>query len=1082
MEKVRKIPKSLENSTGPTPRETEIIPIKKGVWRTYDATDGLPGETHCLLQDRQGYLWIGTNAGLCRYDGTEFITYTTADGLVDNRLQALCEDHEGRLWIGGGERFPTKGGGLSCFDGKRFTNYTTAHGLPDNRVNALCADHHGRLWIGTGSGLSCFDGDDFTTYTTADGLTMAVYSICEDSQGKLWFGTHLGLVCFDGQSFMIYTAADGLLGHYSALCEDNQGRLWIGSGYSGQGVSCFDGQRFTTYTSDNGLVGKQNLVMAVCEDHQGRLWFGGWDGVSCFDGDRFINYSAADGLWSNGVFDIIEDREGQMWFAHHQLCGLSCFDENPVQLLTPQPATTWYVAQDKEGRIWFGDANDVYGVLLNTTSLEVEQRKLSFAMGIIGIMVDSSDHLWVSPFQDGLYCYDSANAAWQTADGEIVTEPCHFSAPDDPDNNNLCARLEAKDGAIWLGGQSAVYRVEPERLIDGESLEYIDQKRGRICLIEDHQGRIWFGGVGGVGLSCWAGGKLTIYTQEDGLFSDNITSLVEDEMGGIWVGTTHGFCRFDGELFINYGEEHGLKNLYHCSSVRDASGQLWFATRDGGIYRTDGKYFQQLTEADGLPSNHVVGLLPQSDGSMIICTTSGMVNYQPTATLPPQIEIREVVAGKIYRNPEELELTTTDANLLTVSYQGLSLATRRMRYSYILEGYEKEWRETWEQQVRYENLPIDEYTFKVRAINRDLVPSEAPATLKLKVIPDPRDVSIAIMRSELNHLRREVGVKYDFHDIIGQSEAIKEVQMRMERAIESSLNVVVLITGDTGTGKELVANAIHFNSSRKDKPKVPYNCAAIPRELGASTLFGHKKGAFTGADEDRIGLFEAAEGGTLILDEIGDMPLDVQSILLRVLEERRFQRVGEFNFRDVDVWIIAITNRNLEKEVEAGRFRQDLFYRLNEFPIHIPPLRERREDVPKLAEHFLTRYSEKSGREINGFAPGVLEMLQDYRWPGNVRELGNVIQLAADYAIYEGTSVIQPYHFPSQIIRGKPETQDIISEHLSYQESLDLFKRRLIEDALRESGGNRAEAARILGMHRPNLVALIKRLGIETDR
>jgi len=1096
MEEIRKIPQILDNNTGPTPGETKIIPIKKGVWRTYDATDGLPGETHCLLQDRQGYLWIGTNVGLCRYDGTEFITYTTADGLVDNRVQALCEDNEGRLWIGtaGRKFFTEEGGGISYFDGKRFTNYTSADGLVDNRVYTLGIDSQGRLWIGTHNGLSCFDGDDFTNYTTADGLPhMMVYSLCEDSQEKLWFCTKGGLSSFDGQRFRTYTAADGLPGWQSSLCEDNQGRLWFGSGYSGKGVSCFDGQQFTTYTSDNGLVGKQNLVMAVCEDHQGRLWFGGWDGVSCFDGSKFINYS--DELWGSGVFDIIEDREGQMWFAHGQLCGLSCFDENTVQILTDQPAT-WDAAQDKEGRIWFNDHSDVYGVGLKTTSFEVEQRKLSFDMGITNLMVDPSDRLWVSPYRDGLYCYDSADAAWRTAGGEILTEPRHFSASDDPENNNLAALLEAKGGTIWVSGQvgfeSVVYRFEPERVTDGEPLESIDKKRGRIHLIEDSQGRLWLGGVQGGGLSCWDGGKLTTYTQEDGLLSDNITSLVEDDVGGIWIGTKHGLCRFDGQQFINYGEEFGLRNLHHWSAVKDASGQLWFATR-GGIYRTDGKHFQWLTEADGLPSNNVIGLLPQSDGSMIICTARGIVNYQPTATLPPRIELREVVADKVYRDPEKLELTTTDANLLTVSYHGLSLATRRMRYSYILEGYDfdtasptqskdKEWQETWNSQARYENLPTGEYTFKVIAINRDLITSEAPATLKLKVIPDPRDVSITIMRSELNHLRREVGAKYDFHDIIGQSEAIKVVQMRMERAIESSLNVVVLITGETGTGKELVANAIHFNSSRKNKPKVPYNCAAIPRELGASTLFGHKKGAFTGADEDRIGLFEAAEGGTLILDEIGDMPLDVQSILLRVLEERRFQRVGEFTFRDVDVWIIAITNRNLEEEVQAGRFRQDLFYRLNEFPIHLPPLRERREDVPSLAEHFLTRYSEKSAREIDGFAPGVLEMLQGYQWPGNVRELGNVIQLAADYAIYEGVGVIEPYHFPSQIIRGKPETQDIISEHLGYQESLDLFKRRLVEDALRESGGNRAKAARILGMHRPNLVALIKRLGIETDR
>ena len=468
---------------------------------------------------------------------------------------------------------------------------------------------------------------------------------------------------------------------------------------------------------------------------------------------------------------------------------------------------------------------------------------------------------------------------------------------------------------------------------------------------------------------------------------------------------------------------------------------------------------------------------------MIILSTRGIVRYQPTAAVPPGVEIREVVADKVYRNQEELELTTTGADLLTISYHGLNLATRQMRYSYILEGYDDGWRETWERQARYENLPVGEYTFKVIAINRDLVPSEEPATLKLTVVPDQRDVRINTLETEVGHLRRELGGKYHFENIIGNSSAIKEVRLSMERAIDSGLNVVVLITGETGTGKELVAKAIHLKSHRKNHPMLTCNCAAIPKDLVASELFGHRKGAFTGAIEDKVGFFEAAEGGTLILDEIGDMPLEAQSSLLRVPQERKFQRVGEYTSRDVDVRVIAITNRDLNQEVKEGRFREDLYHRLNEFPIHLPPLRERMEDIPVLAEHFLQQYLQETNRELDGFAPDVFKMLASYSWPGNVRQLRRIILLAADYAAQEETSIVHLRHFPSQIMPNEPLIQEVIQEigkqPSHYRELVDRFERRCIAHALLACNGNRTKAAKMLGMERRFLYEKMQQLKID---
>ena len=330
---------------------------------------------------------------------------------------------------------------------------------------------------------------------------------------------------------------------------------------------------------------------------------------------------------------------------------------------------------------------------------------------------------------------------------------------------------------------------------------------------------------------------------------------------------------------------------------------------------------------------------------------------------------------------------------------------------------------------------------------------------------------ITNMQAELNYLRRAAGTKYHFENIIGRSAGIRQVCALMERAIDSGLTV--LITGETGTGKELVAKAIHYNSPRKEHPLLDRNCGAIPKELLASDLFGHRKGAFTGANEDKIGLFEAASGGTVLLDEIGEMPQDAQVHLLRVLEERKVQRLGEHVSRDVDVRIISMTNRDPGREVLDGQFREDLYYRLSEFPIHIPSLRERPEDIPLLAEHFL----QEIDRELDGFAPDVFEMLASYSWPGNVRELRNVVRRAA--AFVEEGEQIRTYHFPPDITQGESLIQEILSERRGLSAAVERLQRRLVENALQECGGNRTKAAQMLEIHRSALVRLMKRLGVK---
>ena len=300
-----------------------------------------------------------------------------------------------------------------------------------------------------------------------------------------------------------------------------------------------------------------------------------------------------------------------------------------------------------------------------------------------------------------------------------------------------------------------------------------------------------------------------------------------------------------------------------------------------------------------------------------------------------------------------------------------------------------------------------------------------------------------------------------------------------------------MIEGETGVGKELVARALHEHSSRSDAPMVYVNCAAIPLHLIESELFGHVKGAFTGADRDRDGKFLLADGGTLLLDEIGELPLEVQGTLLRAIQNQEIQAVGKDQVRKVDVRIIAATNRHLATEVAENRFRADLFHRLSVFPIQVPALRDRQGDIPLLAGFFAERFRRKLGLQQLTLSPSAIQMLEAYRWPGNVRELEHVISRAALFSKADyptGITVISPTHLTGlQIdneIKEKIQNADVLQPRLDKQETIDLrleteaYQRDIIRKALETNEGNWTKAAQQLSMDRANLARLAKRLGI----
>ena len=336
------------------------------------------------------------------------------------------------------------------------------------------------------------------------------------------------------------------------------------------------------------------------------------------------------------------------------------------------------------------------------------------------------------------------------------------------------------------------------------------------------------------------------------------------------------------------------------------------------------------------------------------------------------------------------------------------------------------------------------------------------------------------LRQENHLLRKAVRDQYRLEHLVGASEPIQQVMEFVLKVADS--DSTVMIQGESGTVKELVARMLHFNSFRKDRPLVPVNCGAIPENLLESELFGHEKGAFTGATHSRMGRFELANGGTIFLDEIGEMSLPLQVKLLRVLQEREFERVGGNRTIHVDVRIIAATNQDLDTLVEERRFRKDLFYRLNVIPIVIPPLRERRSDIPLLIDHFLARFNHSKHTTVSGLAPDALQMLTEYDWPGNIRELENMIERLV---VLKKQGVLSVEDLPEKICRRSPGPElkeqfiRFNEDGINLSREVEQYEKHLIMEALRKANGVTSRAAQLLHLNRTTLVEKLKRKGVD---
>ena len=490
---------------------------------------------------------------------------------------------------------------------------------------------------------------------------------------------------------------------------------------------------------------------------------------------------------------------------------------------------------------------------------------------------------------------------------------------------------------------------------------------------------------------------------------------------------------------------------------------------------------------DDIPANlNLLSHNLESQGYRVVAVPSGVVALQIVERVQPDLILLDIMmpemdgfetCRRLKANPDTAEIPVifiTARDEMESLLEGFSVGG----VDYITKPFSEQ-----EVQVRVQNhLQIHRLTQQLIdkniALQQEITRREQAEAAR-NAAEDARQTANA----QLSILSQREAEHWGIAGFIGKSKTIERI-LDDVRQLQAIGTTSVLILGESGTGKELIARAIHFGGTRASGPFIPLNCSAIPHELADSTLFGHLRGAFTGANSDRKGYFELANGGTLFLDEIGDLSFDLQAKLLRVLEDGFFTPVGGTQPKQADVRVVAATNAALQAKIAEGTFRSDLYHRLARFPVEVPPLRERKEDIPLLANHFLEMFAAEMKVEQPTLTPEALIALEAYHFPGNVRELKNIIEHALIKSLGEA---IQPVHLhfiespPTSAIPPTAESfiQQILSEGGSYSGAVDSFRRQLVEQVLSECGGNRHEAARRMGMHRPNLIQLIKRLGIE---
>ncbi|MDX1700091.1 MAG: sigma 54-interacting transcriptional regulator, partial [Melioribacteraceae bacterium] len=856
----------------------------------------------------------------------------------------------------------------------------------------------------------------------------------------------------------------------------NSGTMWIGTYGSGIDKITRGAGEFILYKY---VANEQNslshpIVWSIYEDDDEVLWIGTHGGgLNKFDrkNNRYTHYrndpNNQNSLSNNIVRVVFQDRDGIFWIGTHG-GGINKFNPNTNEFIRFEHN------RNNPNSLAFNEIRCIYE--------------------------DSDGLIWIGTYGQGMDKFDRDTRTF-----------IHYKN-DPSDNKSLSNNFvrtihEDQSGFLWIGteggGLNKFNKASNsfERFIsdayDTSSIsnDYI------FTIHEDNSGILWLG--------TWGGGlnrfdpktkKARYFNTNDGLPSNAIYGILEDESGNLWLSSNNGITRFDPRTksITNYNVKDGLQNneFNGGSYFKSGSGEMFF----GGI--------------DGFNSFYPANIKDNKFIPPVLITSFQKFNEEVEFERP------------IY-SVENIILSYEDY-VFSFEFASLDFSVpEKNKYLYKMEGLDKSWIGTGSSRrfATYTTLSPGDYTFRVKGTNSDGVWNETGASINITIKPPFwmtwwfRSLAIISLilavlglyklrvkrleekrkalaerleektkhsnelRSALSEVERlknrleveniylqdEIKLQHNFEHIITQSEEMKKVLHKIEKVSSTDANVLIL--GESGTGKELMARAVHNISSRSHRPLVKVNCSALPANLIESELFGHEKGSFTGATSRKIGRFELADGGTIFLDEIGDLPLELQPKILRVLQEGEFERIGNAKTIKVNVRIIAATNRNLDKEIQSGNFREDLYYRLNVFPISIPPLRERKEDISLLINHFVTNYSRKVGKRIDTISQSMIDKLTEYNWPGNVRELENIIERAV--ITNEGSKL-----YLQEVLPKSNSVKTVEDRFLTLDEMERQHIVKVLETTNWQVSGERG-AAKILGMKRTTLEARMKKLDIK---
>ena len=939
----------------------------------YTVFDGLAGmHVEDLYQDRQGFLWIATaDGGVSRFDSAHFDNFGLKDGLPNLTVMAIAEDADGRLLFG------TFGGGLAAYDGRGFQVYTTEHGLPSDEIMGLQPQPDGSILVLTGAGVAWFaEGRCIRSITEVGGQPLGrVYDMATDAAGTTWLGAlDWGVISLDGRRM---DTGDRAIQVSWKFAQDSSGHLWIAFRYTGSEVLIgrynSQNEQFVLINvasrAEEGVQNVQNGTRHVRADDRGWLWLT-HRSVMVHDGQEWHPFSTSlPDIDFSDTRLTYEDREGNIWIGLWG-GGLIFCDSASTRRYTEADGLPdreiRCLGEDHEGRMWIGTM-DGMAYMEEGQIRPVETREIVSAM-----VVDTQGQIWSGGHTGRVYRWKS-----QTPQAISVAEEGHSG-----EISGLC---EDEQGRIWVGTYRSRFGWIEENCFTPFDEWTIDECR---ALLQDQNGVFWIGFYGSIpALYCYEDGHLRPADMAEAESIAYVNVLWEHQ-NTLWVGTAKGLFALDlssRKVRRFTAEQFGLSANGILALTADSQGNIWIGTSGGGVLRYDGQTFQSIRLGPSALENKVEAVLCDHRGRLWFGTRSGLVAYQPGHT-PPRLVIREVMAGTLLAAPETVSCPESTPEI-RIHFQGISFRTGagQMRYSHRLLGHDpaEQWSAfTAANTVAYNALPVGEYRFEVRTVDRDGLLSEV-ASLEMHVLPDAKTERIHALESVL---------RASDHVVHSESWAMRQVLEQTVRVAETAMTVLVL--GATGTGKGLLAQTIHETSTRRERPFIQVNCGALPAGLVESELFGHEKGAFTGAASRQLGRFELADGGTLFLDEIGDLPLESQRVLLHILEENTLTRVGGQQPVSVDVRIVAATNRDLRQAIQEGTFREDLFYRLSVFTLELPLLRQRQEDIPALAVHFTKRYAQHLRRPVPTIDEEVVAHLQAYAWPGNVRELEHLIQRA----------------------------------------------------------------------------------------